>query len=139
MTDRRRPVSRRADAYPRIDRHQMYTRRNERGRRRLQWPVMVLVTVIFVGMFAQLFVLARMTSQQKQIAAIVKNNFDLTSRRDNLQVTLNQRSNIDSLTERATELGMFYPGSDSVRVVHVSVASAQSDTNAQTAYGGENP
>lgn len=126
------------DAYRTSGRHQLYNARPERNRKARRLACGVLIAVIFVGMFAQVFSLAQLMGQQKRIASVAKQVRELKSQKENMEVALNQYKRIDVLTERAAELGMVQPDAASVRTVSVTIASEESDTNAQTALGGEN-
>ncbi|MDO4356668.1 MAG: septum formation initiator family protein [Clostridia bacterium] len=126
-----------ADAYRRNGRHQLYNARRKRGWTARKLACATLVAVIFVGMFAQVYSLALLMGQQKQIVATTRQIRELKSQKENLEVALNQYKRLDLLSERAAKLGMVQPDAESVRLVSVTMESTQSDTNAQTAFGGE--
>ena len=137
MAGTTRQSRQRTDAYRTGGRHQLYNARRKRGWTGRNWACALLVAVIFTGMFVQVFSLAQLMGQQKQIAATSRRIRELKSQKENMEVTLNQYKRLDALSERAEQLGMVQPDMASVRRVPVTIASVESDTNAQTAFGGE--
>lgn len=124
--DRRRPV-----------RNELYNARKPRARKR-NWACYVLVAVIFVGMFAQVFSLAQLMGQNKQIADANRTLKQLRAEKQNLEVALNQHKNLRNVEARAEDLGMVPLTADAIRRVPVMMAAQNSDTNAQTASNGGN-
>ncbi len=137
MAMAQRQVRRPADAYRRDSRRQAHGARRRRGWTARKLACAVLIAVIFTGMFAQVYSLALLMGQQKQIVATTRQIRELQSQKENLEVALNQYKRLDLLSERAAKLGMVQPDAESVRIVSVTTESTESDTNAQTAFGGE--
>lgn len=127
----------RSDSCRRPVRNELYNARKPRAKKR-SWACYVLVTVIFVGMFAQVFSLAQLMGQSKQIAAAKASMKQLKAEKQNLEVALNQHKNLKNVEARAEDLGMVPLSADAIRRVPVMMAANDSDTNAQTANNGGN-
>lgn len=126
-----------SDSRRRTVRNELYNARKLRPKKR-NWAVCVLVAVIFVGMFAQVYSLAQLMGQNKQIAAANASMKQLKAEKQNLEVALNQHKNLKNVEARAEDLGMVPLSADAIRRVPVMMTAQNSDTNAQTANNGGN-
>lgn len=117
-------------------RSELYNAR--KPRRRFNWACCVLIAVIFIGSFAQVYSLACL---MKQNGVIRENSAYVRQLRDdvrNAENVLLQHTNINVIRRGATALGMVAADSCEIRHVQVTLSATGSDTNAQTAYGGGN-
>lgn len=94
--------------------------------------------VLFVGLFVQITMLARISHQNKQAAALEKEIMELSANAENLELSINQYHNLDAIEARARLLGMDKPSDTQIRVVNVGRSSFE-NTSTQTAglIGGE--
>lgn len=125
---------------------QMQPRRNSRNRlynapaprAGRNWACWLLVLVIFAGAFSQIFSLAMLMHQHKQIDAANAQVQYLKNQERNARQALLQYTSDDSIEKRAEALGMIVAESENceIRRVPVYMAAAVSDTNAQTAFAG---
>lgn len=107
-------------------------------KRRRNWACCVLIAVIFVGSVLQVWQLAGLMGQNKRIA---EESTYVRTLRDEVRNTQNlilQHTNLEVISREAAKLGMVAVSEDTeIRNVPVAVMAKNSDTNAQTAYGGQ--
>ena len=97
---------------------------------------MLLVAILFAGLFAQIGTLASISGQSKRIAAVNRDMIELSARRENLALSLSMLKNPDRIEALALKLGMQRPDEGAIRVVNLPDAYA--DALPQTAeIGGE--
>ena len=87
--------------------------------------------VLFSGLFMQITMLARISSQSKRASGLEGEIEELTANAENLELRINRYHNLDSIAVRARELGMSTPNETQIRVV--SVARTSEDTSTQAA------
>lgn len=102
-------------------------RRRHRGSRLL---MVVVAVVLFAGLFLQITMISRISSQNKQAAELREELVELSADAENLQLTINQHHNLQTIAARAQQLGMAEVGAGQLRVV--SVAYGNEDTSIQT-------
>lgn len=112
--------------------------RSRRGRKRSRILLFAAVVVLFVGTFLQITMLSRISSQNKQAAQLEREIVELSANAENLEVSINQYHNLESIAARAQQLGMEQPDETQIRVVNVA-QNHMEDTSIQTADadGGE--
>ena len=119
--------------------------RNERPARRSRKAAsnraLLVLTgiVLFAGLFAQVTMLARISSQSKRASSLEGEIEELTANAENLELSINRYHNLDSIAVRARQLGMEQPSEGQIRVISVARSGAGSMT-AQAAgnASGEN-
>ena len=118
--------------------HRSQTRR-ARDRRRSRVMIAVLALVIFAGMFAQITMLSRISSQSKQASALEKEIVELSANAENLELSINQYHNLENIAARAQQLGMEQHNEAQIRVVNVARSENNKDTSIQAveAINGE--
>ena len=87
--------------------------------------------VLFTGLFVQITMLARISSQSKRASSLEGEIEELSASAENLELNINQYHNLDSIAVRARQLGMEQPNETQIRVV--SVARSNEDTSTQAA------
>ena len=111
-----------------------------RVRRERQLTKVLLIAaalVFFCGLFGQIALRAQLSGQNKQLASLEKEIQALSANAANLDLSINQRHNLDEIGRKAILLGMEQPDESRLRVV--SLPQANGETSAQTVLndGGE--
>ena len=88
--------------------------------------------VLFAGLFVQVTMLARISSQNKSASRLEGEIEELTANAENLELSINQYNNLESIAVRARQLGMEQPDATQIRVVSVARSDA-GDTSTQAA------
>ena len=88
--------------------------------------------VLFTGLFVQITMLARISSQNKRASSLEGEIEELAANAENLDLNINQYHNLDSIAVRARQLGMEQPNETQIRVVTVA-RSVVEDTSTQAA------
>ena len=106
------------------------TRRSLRQKERRVNRILVIVfaAVLFVGLFSQVAMVARLSGQAKVTRSVEREIRDLSANADNLNLTLNQFKNLDRVAARAAKLGMGKPSGDQIRVVRLPAALDNTST-----------
>jgi len=94
--------------------------------------IVMLVCVLFAGLFMQIGQMAEIAGQSKKNNELVYQLNEMEAVIDNLQVALNGYHNLNSIQMRAHEIGMVVPDSMQIRVLNLP-AQMGTDTSAQTA------
>ena len=93
-----------------------------RSKREAAWNRVLLIlaaAVLFVGLFMQITMLSRISSQSKQASALEREIVELSANAENLELSINQYHNLDTIEVRARQLGMEEPTDTQIRVVSV--------------------
>lgn len=93
-----------------------------RSKREAAWNRVLLIlaaAVLFVGLFMQITMLSRISSQSKQASALEREIVELSANAENLELSINQYHNLDTIEARARQLGMEEPSDTQIRVVSV--------------------
>lgn len=111
--------------------------RARRERRLTKILLVVAALVFFGGLFGQIALRAQLSSQNKQLASLEKEIQALSANAANLDLSINQRHNLDDIGRKAILLGMEQPDESQLRVVNLP--EIKEDTSAQTVLndGGE--
>ena len=111
--------------------------RVRRERRLTKVLLIAAALVFFCGLFGQIALRAQLSGQNKQLASLEKEIQALSANAANLDLSINQRHNLDEIGRKAILLGMEQPDESRLRVV--SLPQASGDTSAQTVLndGGE--
>lgn len=91
----------------------------------------VLVAVIFFGLFFQIGMLAKISAQTKKADRVSDEIVELTARAENLELALSRLKNPERIEALALEMGMTSPGEGAIRVV--SLPALDETTTTQTA------
>ncbi len=92
---------------------------------------LIIAVVLFAGLFLQITMLARISSQDKKASSLEKEISDMQANVDNLERSISDYHNLHDIENRALALGMQLPEDAQIRVVRV--AHAGQDTPAQMA------
>ena len=111
--------------------------RVRRERRLTKVLLIAAALVFFCGLFGQIALRAQLSGQHKQLASLEKEIQALSANAANLDLSINQRHNLDEIGRKAILLGMEQPDESRLRVV--SLPQANGETSAQTVLndGGE--
>lgn len=111
--------------------------RVRRERRLTKVLLIAAALVFFCGLFGQIALRAQLSGQNKQLASLKKEIQALSANAANLDLSINQRHNLDEIGRKAILLGMEQPDESRLRVV--SLPQANGETSAQTVLndGGE--
>ena len=111
--------------------------RVRRERRLTKVLLIAAALVFFCGLFGQIALRAQLSGQNKQLASLEKEIQALSANAANLDLSINQRHNLDEIGRKAILLGMEQPDESRLRVV--SLPQANGETSAQTVLndGGE--
>ena len=111
--------------------------RVRRERRLTKVLLIAAALVFFCGLFGQIALRAQLSGQNKQLASLEKEIQALSANAANLDLSINQRHNLDEIGRKAILLGMEQPDESRLRVV--SLPPANGETSAQTVLndGGE--
>ena len=95
--------------------------------------MIVFAAVLFICLFAQVYMISRLARQNKEIRAVESRITALNAEAENYRLALNQLGNTDRVSKRAAALGMVKPAEKQIRVVNlpdiVDNTSAQSAGN----------
>ena len=118
-------------------RNAKYDRRRRAARSR---ALLILAgIVLFSGLFMQITMLARISSQSKQASSLEVEIEDLSAKAENLELRINKHYNLEKIAERALELGMEKPDETQIRVVSVAQVNMEDNsTQAAGNFAGEN-
>ena len=104
-----------------------------RERRRTRIMILAFALVLFVGLFAQVAMVSRLSTQAKASQKVEREIKDLGANADNLRLSLNQFKNLDRVAAQAVRLGMAQPTENQIRVLslpgYIASTSAQSAEN----------
>ena len=104
-------------------------RRNIRRRARApwgRWVAMAAAGVAVIGFLTVYFhMMSKLSTQNKAIASVDYEIRELSARIDNLDLCLNQYHNLERITVRAKELGMFVPTESEIRVVYLPAIAGE--------------
>ena len=93
--------------------------------------LIAVAAVLFVGLFVQITMLARISGQNKRAAQVEAEITRLASDAENLELVINKYHNLEDIAVKAAKLGMARPDETQIRVV--SVAGIDPNANVQTA------
>lgn len=93
--------------------------------------------VLFTGMFMQITMLARISSQSKRASSLEGEIEELSANAENLELNINQYHNLDTIAVRARQLGMEQPDETQIRVVTVARSNEDTFTQAAENIGAE--
>ena len=107
-------------------------KRRSRDAARSRVLLVVAGVVLFIGLFMQITMLARISSQSKRASSLEGEIEELSANAENLELNINQYHNLESIAVRARQLGMEQPNETQIRVVSVARSNVE-DTSTQAA------
>ena len=113
----------------------MRSAKNKRRRRdaaRSRALLLLAGIVLFAGLFMQITMLSRISSQSKRASSLEGEIEELSANAENLELNINQYHNLESIAVRARQLGMEQPNETQIRVVSVARNNVE-DTSTQAA------
>ena len=111
--------------------------RRERDRKLSRALKIAFALVLFIGIFSQIAMIARLSGQHKQTLAVEKEIRALNASTDNLNLSLNQYHNLERIAARAQQLGMEQPTETQIRVVNQPAAIEDTSTQSADNSGAE--
>ena len=109
----------------------------QKERRANRILVIVFAAVLFVGLFSQVAMVARLSGQAKVTRSVEREIRDLSANADNLNLSLNQFRNLDRVAMRARQLGMEQPSEGQIRVVSLPGMLQNTSTQSAENIGAE--
>ena len=94
-----------------------------RSRREAAWNKALLIlaaVILFTGLFMQITMLSRISSQNKLASELEEDILELSANAENLELSINQHHDLQSIEVRAYQLGMEQPSDAQIRVVRVA-------------------
>ena len=93
--------------------------------------------VLFIGVFSQIAMMARLSGQNKKAVELEKEIRALSASADNLHLSLSQYHNLDRIAFRAKQLGMEQPDETQLRVVNLPALVDSTSTQSADSSGAE--
>ena len=93
--------------------------------------------VLFIGVFSQIAMMARLSAQNKRFVETEKEIKARSASADNLHLSLNQYHNLDRIAVRAQQLGMEQPTETQLRVVNLPALIDSTSTQSADNTGAE--
>lgn len=93
--------------------------------------------VLFIGVFSQIAMMARLSGQNKKAVELEKEIRALSASADNLNLSLSQYHNLDRIAFRAKQLGMEQPDETQLRVVNLPALVDSTSTQSADSSGAE--
>ncbi len=111
--------------------------RRTRERRLNRLLMVAFALVLFIGVFTQIAMMARLSGQNKQAVETEKEIRALSASADNLNLSLNQYHNLERIAARAEQLGMEQPDDTQLRVVNLPTLIDGTSTQSADSTGAE--
>ena len=105
--------------------------------RRGRLAKLLLVGVLFMGLFVHIGMLAGISGETKRADALGREMVELSAQRDNLEVSLSMLKNPERIAQLAAQMGMQHPTQDAIRVVNLPVSQDDAQTQTAGLPGGE--
>ena len=118
-----------------MNRTRVARRTREKRLNRLLMAAFALV--LFVGVFSQIAMMARLSGQNKRVVETQKEIKALSASADNLNLGLNQYHNLERIAARARQLGMEQPDETQLRVVNLPGLIDSTSTQSADSSGAE--
>lgn len=111
--------------------------RRTRERQTSRILMIAFALVLFIGVFAQIAMMAKLSGQNKQVVETRKEIKALSASADNLNLGLNQYHNLERIAARAQQLGMEQPDETQLRVVNLPTIIDSTSTQSADSSGTE--
>ena len=106
--------------------------------RKLSRALMIaFAAVLFVGLFSQVAMVARLSEQAKVSRSVEREIRDLNANVDNLNLSLNQYKSLERVALQAERLGMEQPAEGQIRVVSLPGIAGNTSTQSAENIGAE--
>ena len=113
------------------------TARRAREKKLNRMLMAAFALVLFVGVFLQIAMMARLSAQNKQAVEAQAETHALAIRAENLNLALNQYHNLERIAFRAKQLGMEQPDETQLRVVNLPTLIDSTSTQSADNSGAE--
>ena len=118
--------------------HYTQSQRARRESARSRTLLIVASAILIAGLFLQITMLARISSQNKAASAMEREIVELSASADNLELSINQHHDLRQIATRAVQMGMSRPNDTQIRVVSVAHSNTgNTSTQMAEAIGGE--
>lgn len=94
------------------------------GGQKRRWMLALLAATLFIGSFAQLTMLSRLSALGKQAAALERELARMKTEAGSLELCVNQYHNLESIALRAQEMGMEQPDKTQLRAAQLWMGGA---------------
>ena len=111
--------------------------RRTRERQTSRVLMIAFALVLFIGVFAQIAMMAKLSGQNKQVVETRKEIKALSASADNLNLGLSQYHNLERIAARAQQLGMEQPDETQLRVVNLPALIEGTSTQSADSSGTE--
>lgn len=111
--------------------------RRTRERQNSRILMIAFALVLFIGVFAQIAMMAKLSGQSKQVVETRKEIKALSASADNLNLGLSQYHNLERIAARAQQLGMEQPDETQLRVVNLPTIIDSTSTQSADSSGTE--
>ncbi len=111
--------------------------RRTRERQNSRILMIAFALVLFIGVFAQIAMMAKLSGQNKQVVETRKEIKALSASADNLNLGLSQYHNLERIAARAQQLGMEQPDETQLRVVNLPTIIDSTSTQSADSSGTE--
>ena len=111
--------------------------RRTREKRLNRLLMVAFALVLFIGVFSQIAMMAKLSGQNKKVVETRKEIKALSASADNLNLGLNQYHNLDRITARAQQLGMEQPDGTQLRVVNLPALIDSTSTQSADSSGAQ--
>ena len=111
--------------------------RRTREKRLNRLLMVAFALVLFIGVFSQIAMMAKLSGQNKRVVETRKEINALSASADNLNLGLNQYHNLERIAARARQLGMEQPDETQLRVVNLPGLIDSTSTQSADSSGAE--
>ena len=111
--------------------------RRTRERQTSRILMIAFAVVLFIGVCAQIAMMARLSGQNKLVVQTRKEIRALSASADNLYLGLSQYHNLERIAARAEQLGMDQPDETQLRVVNLPTVIDSTATQSADSSGAE--
>lgn len=111
--------------------------RRTREKRLNRLLMVAFALVLFIGVFSQIAMMAKLSGQNKKVVETRKEIKALSASADNLNLGLNQYHNLDRIAARAQQLGMEQPDGTQLRVVNLPALIDSTSTQSADSSGAQ--
>ena len=111
--------------------------RRTREKRLNRLLMVAFALVLFIGVFSQITMMAKLSGQNKRVVETRKEIKALSASADNLNLGMSQYHNLDRIAVRAQQLGMRQPDETQLRVVNLPALSDSTSTRSAVKSGTE--
>ena len=109
----------------------------QRERKLSRVLMIAFAAVLFVGLFSQVAMVARLSEQAKVSRSVEREIRDLNANVDNLNLSLNQYKSLERVALQAERLGMEQPAEGQIRVVSLPGIAGNTSTQSAENIGAE--